>query len=228
MGTRSVRLSSVAIPPPVSVAGECSRPYAEIAERLGAAFLLVALSPVVLATAFWTFILSGRSPWIAHRRVGRYGTALWVPKLRTMWERRERLASVSRLFAIEYIDDENGPALKAPEDDRVGSRFARFCRRHSLDELPQLLLVLTGRMSLVGPRPVTPGELRAIYGSEAETILIAKPGLSGLWQVSGRNHLTCSERRALDLQSVHNRSLRLYLTILLRTIPEVLSGRNTW
>jgi lipopolysaccharide/colanic/teichoic acid biosynthesis glycosyltransferase len=145
-----------------------------------------------------------------------------------MWERREGLTRFSRFFSIEYIDDDSGPALKAPADDRVGSRFARFCRRHSLDELPQLLLVLTGRMSLVGPRPVTLKELALIYGRDAGAILTAKPGLSGLWQVSGRNRLTFSERRALDLQSVHDHSSRLYLRILLRTVPEVLSGRNTW
>jgi exopolysaccharide production protein ExoY len=228
MGTRSGTLSSVAFPRPVSVSRECARSHAEIAESLASAFLLLALSPLLLGAAIWIFILSGRSPWIAHRRVGRYGTALWVPKLRTMWDRRERPAPVSRFFFIEYIDDENGPGLKGPEDDRVGSRFARFCRRHSLDELPQLVLVLNGRMSLVGPRPVTPAELALIYGPDAEMILIAKPGLSGLWQVSGRNRLTPSERRKLDLQSIHNRSWRLYLTILLRTVPEVLSGRNTW
>jgi len=110
----------------------------------------------------------------------------------------------------------------------VGGRLARFCRRHSLYELPQLVLVLTGRMSLVGPRPVTPGELALIYGPDAGSILIAKPGVTGLWQVSGRNRLSAGQRRVLDLQSVHNRSLRLYVTVLLRTIPEVLSGRNTW
>ena len=221
-------MSSVAFPRPVSVSREYAWLYAELAERLASAFLLVALGPVILAAAFLIFILSGRSPWIAHRRVGRYGNALWVPKLRTMWDRQEPVTSLSSLFSIEYIDDETGPALKSPEDDRVASRFARFCRRHSLDELPQLVLVLTGRMSLVGPRPVTPGELTLIYGPDAEAILIAKPGLSGLWQVSGRNRLSSSERRALDLQSVRNRSLRVYLMILLRTVPEVLSGRNTW
>jgi lipopolysaccharide/colanic/teichoic acid biosynthesis glycosyltransferase len=210
------------------VSREGAWPYAEIAERLASGFLLIVFGPILLGAALWIFILSSRTPWIAHRRVGRYGTALWVPKLRTMWDRRERLTAWSRVFSIEYIDDEGGPALKGPEDDRVGSRFARFCRRHSLDEIPQLMLVLTGRMSLVGPRPVTPRELALIYGPDADTILMAKPGLSGLWQVSGRNRLTCRERRALDVQSVRNRSWRLYLAILVRTIPEVLSGRNTW
>jgi exopolysaccharide production protein ExoY len=221
-------LSSLAFPRPVTVPRERAWPYAEIAERLASAFLLVAFGPLLLAAAVLTYILSGRSPWIAHRRVGQYGNELWVPKIRTMWDRRERLTPLSSLFAIEYIDDETGPTLKGPEDARVGSRFARFCRRHSLDEIPQLVLVLAGRMSLVGPRPVTPGELARIYGPDAENILRAKPGLSGLWQVSGRNRLTSGERRALDLQSVRNRSLRLYVTILLRTVPEVLSGRNTW
>lgn len=221
-------MSSVAFPRPATMPREGAWPYAETAERLASAFLLITLSPLLLAAALWIFILSGRSPWIAHRRVGKYGTSLWVPKLRTMWDCRESPASLSRIFSIEYIDDEGGPALKSPKDDRVGSRFARFCRRHSLDELPQLILVLTGRMSLVGPRPVTAGELTLIYGLDADTILSAKPGLSGLWQVSGRNRLTSNQRRVLDLESVHNRSLRLYVTILLRTVPEVLSGRNSW
>jgi len=227
-GKRVENLSSLAFPRTASVSRKCAWPYAEIAERLASAILLLAFGPLLLAAAVLIFFLSGRSPWIAHRRLGRYGTELWVPKLRTMWHRRERLSALSRLFAIEYIDDEAGPALKAPEDARVGGRFARFCRRHSLDEIPQLLLVSTGRMSLVGPRPVTPGELALIYGPDAEIILSAKPGLSGLWQVSGRNRLTSRERRAADLESVRNRSLRLYLTVLLRTVPEVLWGRNTW
>jgi lipopolysaccharide/colanic/teichoic acid biosynthesis glycosyltransferase len=129
---------------------------------------------------------------------------------------------------VEYIDEAPGPAIKNESDPRVSHPFARFCRKHSIDELPQLLHVLRGEMSLVGPRPLTAAELLRHYASDADEILEVKPGIAGLWQVSGRNRLSYAERRQLDLQFVRNRSLRLYLRILLRAIPEVWSGANSW
>jgi len=221
-------LSSIAFP---TVAAAQRRFFPKLAgagERFVALTVLVAVAPLLLALAVVTCILSKRSPLIAHRRVGQHGTALWVPKIRTMWETPRQFAGLPDLFAIERIDDEAGPALKGPLDRRVSSRFARFCRRHSLDELPQLVLVLAGRMSLVGPRPVTPSELAEIYGVDGREIVGAKPGLTGLWQISGRNCLTSEERRVLDLHSVRNRSLHLYLGILLRTLPEVVCGSDAW
>jgi lipopolysaccharide/colanic/teichoic acid biosynthesis glycosyltransferase len=145
-----------------------------------------------------------------------------------MWEYRKRFRRLRDLLSIEYIDDERGPNMKAPNDPRVASGFARFCRQHSLDELPQLILVVTGRMSLIGPRPVTPAELAEIYGPDAPEIVSVKPGISGLWQVSGRNRLSSDERHLLDLKCLRNRSTRFYLAIILRTVPEVLWGRNTF
>ncbi len=129
---------------------------------------------------------------------------------------------------IEYVDDEAGPQRKQAGDPRVSNRFARFCRRHSIDEIPQLWHVIRGEMSLVGPRPVTAAELRRYYGSATEEVLQVRPGIAGLWQISGRNRLTYAERRRLDLQLVRGRSLRLYASILIKTIPEVWSGANTW
>jgi exopolysaccharide production protein ExoY len=188
----------------------------------------VLLSPLLLGIAIVTLFLSHKSPLIAHRRVGQYGSELWVLKFRTMWERAEVPLKASGLFSIEFIDDEVGPGRKGPEDTRVGSRFARFCRLHSLDELPQIFHVLEGRMSLVGPRPMTRAEVGAIYGVDAVEILHSKPGLAGLWQVSGRNRLSSAERRALDLEWVRSKSPALYVEVLLRTIPEVLFGGDTW
>jgi exopolysaccharide production protein ExoY len=219
-------LSSIACPQPV--AAEYQRwTLAGAAERVLSAVLLVILAPLLFMLAVATCLLSGESPWIAHRRVGQFGAELWVLKFRTMWSRRKQFAGLTSLFAMDYIDDEEGPALKGPDDGRVASSFAKFCRRHSLDELPQLLLVVTGRMSLVGPRPVTHSELHEIYGSEAHEIVRMKPGLTGLWQVSGRNQLSTDQRRALDLQFVRNPSEHLF-RIVLRTFPEILWGRNTW
>ena len=221
-------MSSIAFPSVGAAERRFFPQLAGAAERFVSLIVLVALAPLLLALAVMTCILSKRSPLIAHRRVGQHGAALWVPKIRTIWETPGQFAGLPDLFAIERIDDEAGPALKGPRDRRVSSRFARFCRRHSLDELPQLVLVLAGRMSLVGPRPVTPLELLEIYGADAREIVGVKPGLTGLWQISGRNGLTSEERRMLDLHSVRNRSLHLYLGILLRTLPEVVCGGNAW
>jgi lipopolysaccharide/colanic/teichoic acid biosynthesis glycosyltransferase len=115
---------------------------------------------------------------------------------------------------------------KLKEDPRV-TRVGRFLRRWSIDELPQVLNVLKGEMSLVGPRPVTEEEL-AKYGESLELYLRVRPGLTGLWQVSGRNHLTYERRVALDRYYVQNWSPWLDLYILGRTILAVLGKRGAW
>src|SRR5262249_54116046 len=120
-------------------------------ERVVAAVLLLLLSPPLLLLALILFGLSRRAPFIAHRRVGQHGREIWVWKLRTLWDG----APTGRSRLVEYIADDEGPGLKGPEDQRVGHGFAAFCRRHSLDEFPQLVNVVRGEMSLVGPRPVT-------------------------------------------------------------------------
>jgi lipopolysaccharide/colanic/teichoic acid biosynthesis glycosyltransferase len=145
-------------------------------------------------------------------------------KLRTMWDG----GTPRGAGWIEHIDDDRGPDLKSEADSRVTSSLARFCRRHSIDELPQLWHVIAGEMSLVGPRPVTQRELDIYYGSHAAEVLQAKPGLAGLWQISGRNRLTYAERCRLDLRLVRERTVSLYCAILLRTLPEVFRGKNSW
>jgi exopolysaccharide production protein ExoY len=199
----------------------------QAAERPLSALLIVALSPLFCAIWLAIWFLSGRSPMIAHRRVGHHGSELWVLKFRTMWERRKEF-TLRYALSVEHIDDQDGPALKSRGDSRIASAFACFCRQHSLDELPQLIHVLLGQMSLIGPRPVTAAELGQIYGSKAPEILRVKPGLSGLWQVSGRNRLTPEERCSLDLECAHTRSLKLYFSIVARTIPEVFKGESAW
>ncbi len=195
-------------------------------ERVASIVLLAALSPVLLGCAAAIAALSRRTPWIAHRRVGWRGETLWMLKLRTMWDDDAPAVRTSRW--VEYIEDERGPQHKQAVDPRVTNWFARFCRRHSIDELPQLWHVIRGEMALVGPRPVTAAEIRRHYGADAGEVLQVKPGIVGLWQTSGRNRLSYAERRELDLRFVRGRSLRLYVRILLRTIPEVWSGANSW
>jgi exopolysaccharide production protein ExoY len=194
-----------------------------ICERIASVAILTALSPLVAGSALAVAIVSRRSPFIAHRRVGWRGETLWMIKLRTMWDAEPRSASrwIERIGDGSYED-------KDPADPRVPNWFARFCRRHSIDEIPQLWHVIRGHMSLVGPRPATAEELRRYYGADTEEMLQVRPGMAGLWQISGRNRLTYTERKKLDLQYVRERSVRMYLKILLRTIPEVLTGANTW
>jgi exopolysaccharide production protein ExoY len=192
-------------------------------ERAGVLLLLILLAPVLFAASLTIVALSGRSPLVAHRRIGQFGVPFWTLKLRSMWAGRSPCPAL-----IEYIIDDSGPEYKNSEDPRVTSRFARFCRRFSIDELPQLINVLRGEMSLVAPRPLTESELTKYYAFDAEEVLRVKPGITGLWQVMGRSRLTYQQRREMDLFLVRRRSLKLYLTILLRTIPAVLRGKDGW
>jgi len=194
-------------------------------ERLAALLALLALSPFLLLVAIAIACLSRTSPLIAHRRLGLGGNPFWVLKFRTMWGRR---APAGSLALVERIVDETGPREKGARDARISSGFARFCRRHSIDELPQLVHVVRGEMSLVGPRPITAAEWKLHYRAAAAEVLYVKPGLSGLWQIRGRSRLTYEQRRNLDLALVRNRSLKLYFQILLWTLPEIWSGRNAW
>ena len=129
-------------------------------------------------------------------------------------------------WLVERLRGGTIPEIKRPDDPRVSSRFAAFCRRYSIDELPQLCHVVRGDLSLVGPRPMTQEELLTHYGLAAREVLRVKPGLTGLWQIRGRSSLNYRQRRRFDLFLVRKWSIRMYLGILLATIPRVLTGRD--
>jgi lipopolysaccharide/colanic/teichoic acid biosynthesis glycosyltransferase len=131
-----------------------------------------------------------------------------------------------RKGAVEHLDDGNGVLFKVRRDPRV-TRVGRIVRKLSLDELPQLINVLTGSMSLVGPRPQLPGEV-AGYTGHVHRRLLVKPGLTGLWQVSGRSDLSWDESVRLDLRYVENWSPALDLSILWRTVGAVLKGNGAY
>jgi exopolysaccharide production protein ExoY len=194
-------------------------------DRIVGVILFAASVPVVIPAALITCILSRRSPFIAHLRIGRNGDPFWVWKLRTMWPRGQAKLP-EELGWVQRIECEPRADAKPECDPRITSRFARFCRRYSIDELPQLFLVLRGDMSVVGPRPLTRGELVRHYGAQAQEILLLKPGLTGYWQTQGRNSLSYAERVALDLQLVQDLSAAVYFQLVLRTIPQVLCGKN--
>ena len=191
-------------------------------EPIVAATALLLLAPLTFTIAIAVAILSRRSPLVSHTRVGWHGAPLRMLKFRTMWTGSERPCG---LLVVEDVSD-HVPASKGAGDPRVTSRFAAFCRRFSLDELPQLYHVVRGEMSLVGPRPITLEEMEAWYGDCADEVVSMRPGLTGLWQIMGRNQLSYVERKQLDLVLVRENSPALYFKILLRSIPKVLSGNG--
>jgi exopolysaccharide production protein ExoY len=193
-------------------------------EPFVATVALAAVAPILLVVAVFIAVLAHRTPLVRHRRVGWLGTELPVLKFRTMWDPHQSWGS---LFSIEDVSNAI-PQTKNGEDDRVTSRFAAWCRRHSIDELPQLYHIARGEMSFVGPRPITRAELEQHYGPAAEEVLRLRPGLTGLWQVMGRSRLTYAKRKRLDLRLARCASPGLYFRIVLRSIPKVLMGHDAY
>jgi exopolysaccharide biosynthesis polyprenyl glycosylphosphotransferase len=183
-------------------------------ERAAALVLLVALAPLLLVLLV-TIRIDSRGPALFRQtRLGRGEAPFTMLKLRTMTDGAERCVTVLRA-----ANDADGVLFKIRADPRI-TRIGTFLRRYSLDELPQLWNVVRGEMSLVGPRPPLPGEV-ARYNCDVHRRMAVKPGLTGLWQVSGRSDLSWEDSVQLDLFYVDNWSLALDLSILLRTFAAV-------
>ncbi len=183
---------------------------------------LVLLAPVLLAVALAVRLTSPGPVLFRQKRIGRHGRPFTMHKFRSMYvDAEDRLAEIAHLNTHG-----GGPLFKIPEDPRV-TPVGRFLRRYSLDELPQLLDVLAGSMSLVGPRPPLPDEV-AQYEDGVRRRLLVRPGITGLWQVSGRSDLTWEESVRLDLSYVENWSLPLDLSILTRTLHAVVARRGAY
>lgn len=204
-----------------------------------AALMLILLFPLFLLIAVLIKLDSLGPVIFTQMRVGakrqRLGRkAVWVTRDFPMYKFRSMVQnadpSVHQAYIREFVQgraqalEENGGKFKLTNDPRV-TRIGRILRKLSLDELPQLLNVLKGDMSLVGPRPVPPYEV-ACYQNGDHRRLTALPGITGLWQVDGRCKVTFEGMVQMDLEYIRKASLWLDLKILLRTIPAVLSGRG--
>jgi len=154
-------------------------------------------------------------------RVGKNGKPFRCHKFRSMVDGAHDLR-----HTVANLNEASGPLFKVRDDPRQ-TRVGRFLRRFSLDELPQLYNVLRGEMSLIGPRPNLPAEVEE-YQEWHKKRLAASPGMTGLWQVSGRSELTFDEMVLLDIYYVENWSLALDLGIFLRSIPAVLRGKGAY
>ena len=185
------------------------------------ATLLLFFLPVFAAIALAIRLDSPGAILFRQTRVGQEGVEFSLLKFRSM-----AVDAEAKRTTLEDKNERTGPVFKMRRDPRV-TRVGRWLRRWSLDELPQLLNVLRGDMSLVGPRPALPAEV-ARYTDRQRGRLVVPPGLTGLWQVSGRANLSFERAVELDLFYAEHRSLAFNLSILVRTIPAVLSGRGAY
>jgi exopolysaccharide biosynthesis polyprenyl glycosylphosphotransferase len=191
-----------------------------VVDRCGSVLLLLLVAPLLLALAVCVKC-DGGPVFFRQTRVGRHGREFSMLKFRSMVVDAEK-----KLAELVAANDGAGPLFKMKSDPRI-TRVGAFLRKYSLDELPQLFNVLAGTMSLVGPRPPLPAEV-ATYGREAQRRLLVKPGLTGLWQISGRSDLSWEQSVRLDLRYVENWNLALDALILWKTVGAVVNGRGAY
>lgn len=216
---RRIGLPEKSLPIPASR----SRKIKRLLDICGALAGLILCAPLMLALAVLIRLDSAGPALYRQVRVGQGGRRFTLIKFRTMTPGSEE-ALLAHLSQSISQRKRWAKYQKLRRDPRL-TRLGRTLRRFSLDELPQLWNVLKGEMSLVGPRPILPGQ-QAEYGPAYGDYLQARPGLTGLWQVSGRNRLTFAERACLDVCYIRNWSFWLDVQILARTLPAVLRGEG--
>ena len=186
-----------------------------------AGFWAIVTSPVMLVIATLIKLDSPGPAVFRQLRVGKKGQRFWCYKFRSMREGAE-----DEQEHLQAYNEADGPLFKMRDDPRR-TRVGRWLRRPSLDELPQLYNVLRGEMSLVGPRPPLPHEVAQYEAWQMRRLEVA-PGITGLWQVSGRSDLTFDEQCLLDIYYIENWSPFLDIKILLRTVPQVFTGDGAY
>ncbi|MET7646460.1 sugar transferase [Streptomyces sp. NPDC005426] len=192
-----------------------------VVDRIGAVILLVLFAPLMVFVGLLVVADSRGGAFYRQRRVGKDGREFTILKFRSM------VAGADRARAeLADLNEGAGLLFKLRRDPRV-TRVGAVLRRYSIDELPQLFNVLTGSMSLVGPRPPLPEE-SAAYGPDIRRRLLVKPGLTGLWQISGRSDLSWDEAVRLDLRYVEDWSLALDTVILWKTLRAALYGQGAY
>ncbi|CCM78082.1 sugar transferase [Rhizobium mesoamericanum] len=185
---------------------------------------LILLSPMILMVMAILLFIQGRPIVIAHTRIGKGGTRFRCLKFRTMVPEGADVL-LRHLAANPRARAEWNAARKLRDDPRV-TPLGRFLRRSSIDEIPQLINVIRGQMSLVGPRPIVASEVE-LYGPYFGYYTQVRPGLTGLWQVSGRSNTSYSARVELDVRYITERTTWGDLIIMLKTIPAVLQLRGS-
>lgn len=186
---------------------------------------IVFLSPMILMVAGVLLVLQGRPIFIFHKRIGKNGNLFDCIKFRTMVRNADQ-ALEQHLAANAEAREEWETTRKLKNDPRI-TAFGALLRSSSIDEIPQLLNILRGEMSLVGPRPITSPEAK-MYGVNYTDYIRVRPGLTGLWQISGRNEIGYQDRVELDCRYVAEQNFVGDVLIILKTIPAVLARRGSY
>jgi exopolysaccharide production protein ExoY len=218
--------SSLVLSPDVAESGDATQPLSKrvlkrAVDLLIALPLLVLLLPVILIAALTIALVDRHRPFFCDRRVGLAGRQFACLKLRTL---RDDPAVLERYLARHPGEAELYRASRKLRHDPRRTRLGTLLRKLSIDEAPQLINVIIGQMSMVGPRPVTWSELAT--REAPHDLLLARPGLTGLWQISGRSNLREGDRDRYDLYYARHWTLRLDLSIIVRTPHAVLTGRG--
>lgn len=181
---------------------------------------LIILSPVFLIVSIIIKLTSPGPILYKHKRIGYQGEEIEIYKFRSMVVDSDNFEKYFNEEQMKYFKEN----FKLEDDPRI-TKIGKFLRKSSLDELPQLINIIKGQMSIVGPRPIVRDEVKK-YGIYADTYFSVKPGLTGLWQVCGRSNTTYEERVQLDVKYVQNRSLLNDLKIILKTFGAVLTSKG--
>lgn len=219
----------------VTAASECLNPeienqykvsclcrfYTGIFSKIAALIGIIVLSPLFAAISLFVLISSGKPVFYSHKRVGQNGRIIKVLKYRTMVKDADKLERHFNPLQMEEFRKE----YKLRNDPRI-TPVGKVLRKTCLDELPQLFNIMKGEMNLVGPRPITIAELGK-YGIYAKKLLSVKPGITGLWQVSGRNNVTYPERIKIDMVYIDCMNPILNLKILLKTVLIIFKTAET-
>jgi exopolysaccharide biosynthesis polyprenyl glycosylphosphotransferase len=184
---------------------------------VSSAVALVVLAPLLVGVAVAVKLTSRGPVFFRQRRVGLHGKPFYMLKFRSMVVNAEELKA-----KLEALNEQTGPVFKMKNDPRI-TRVGRFIRKYSIDELPQLINVLRGEMSVVGPRPPIPSEVEK-YAAWQRRRLSVRPGLTCIWQVSGRNQISFEDWMYLDMQYIDHWSLKKDLDLILKTVPVVITG----
>lgn len=191
-------------------------------DTIGSFILLILLSPIFIITALAIYISDPGPIFYVADRVGLNGKHFGFIKFRSMYVNADKMKDM----LLDQNESADGVIFKMKNDPRI-TRVGRFIRRFSIDELPQLVNVLKGDMSLVGPRPPLPREVKE-YTLEDRKRLHVKPGITGLWQIKGRSDIPFHQQVQLDLEYIRSQGLKNDLIILLKTIPAVISGKGAY
>ena len=187
---------------------------------LGSLIGIILLAPIMLIVAIMIKLEDPKGPVVfVQERNGKDGKLFKMYKFRSMYVDAEE-----RLAELEHLNEQSGPVFKIKNDPRI-TKIGSFIRKTSLDELPQLFNILAGDMSIVGPRPALPREVVQYTAYQRQRLLV-KPGLTCIWQVSGRNHIAFDEWVELDIQYIKTRSIWLDIKLIVLTIPALLGDET--